>query len=203
MGENLLVNNKNWKKIPLIPVIFLAIVLFLTAWLYVFNTFVLEKKLDSLNVSIDDLERDIRKTREDWKIKVYELLESHKNDILKYERNSDIVKYMKHLEDISRKYWLTFSGFSISGWEIKSEITVRKLGLKWWSEAYEKVKDFIKNYREDSDSLLELKFINSFEWMDEIKFLVNFKTKNILKKEVSKEETKENDNLNDKNKGNE
>jgi len=43
--------------------------------------------------------------------------------------------------------------------------------------AYSKVKNFIAKYREDKDSLFNLNFINSFEWMDDIKFKVKFTLK--------------------------
>lgn len=177
MEENMLINNKKIKKIPVIPTVFLLIVILFSAVLYFYNYF-LEKKNDSLNEEIQVLEKSIENIKKDKKVEVYELLQKYKWEIWKYEKNSDIVKYMNHLEGISKKYWIIFSGFSIANWEIKTEIVVRKLNLKGNSQAYERVVKFIKDYREDSESLLNLNFINSFDWMDEIKFLVNFKVKN-------------------------
>lgn len=191
MEEKLLVDNKKM-KLPLVPTIFLIFTIVLGLWLFGIN-YSISSSNEKLQEEINMTNTAIENFRKDKKIQVVELLENYKSDILKYEKNSDLVKYIEHMEEIEKKYKLSFSGFSFSEWEIKSEILVRKIDVKWEDDAYLKVSKFIKNYREDENSLFELKFINSFEWMNDIKFNVNFKIKNTVQKANLDDNKKENE----------
>lgn len=202
MDESLLTNKKNM-KLPILPLIFFIFTIILTAWFYGYN-FYLSSENNKISERNMNLERSINSLRENKEIQVYELLKQNNAEISKYERNSDIVKYMDHLSDIERKYKLSFSGFSIVDWEIKSEINIRKIDSRLESQSYEKVRDFIKNYREDKEALLELKFINSFDWMDNIKFNVNFGVKKMPEKKLEETNTEAKvENLTDNKKENE
>lgn len=179
MTENLLVGQKT--KIPVLPTIFLVAVIVSTLWLFWYNYYIwktnasMAEEQARLEWAINDL-----KTKKD--IQIYELLSTYNNQLSKLERNSDLVKYMEHMDDIEKNYWVSFSGFSISDWEIKTTVTARRIWIRTESSTYKKVSDFIEKYRTDENALFELKFINSFEWMDEIKFNVSLKIKDVVKK---------------------
>jgi hypothetical protein len=87
---------------------------------------------------------------------------------------NDITKYINHMNVIASKYKLKFSGFNLVKWEITSNVSI--VSDNDWI-AYQRVKDFISKYRIDKKALFDLKFINSVEWMDDMKFKVNFKVK--------------------------
>ena len=102
------------------------------------------------------------------------MLELNKNIITSYELMNKVTTYINHMDKIAKKYDLEFNGFNLAKWEI---ITNVKVISDKHIIAYEKIRDFISKYRLDSNRLFELEFINSFEWMDNIKFRVNFKIK--------------------------
>lgn len=178
MEENLIVEKK---KIPLLPAAFFILVILATVWLAVTNYFY-SKENNRLTEENSNLETAINNLKQDKKISVYELLQNYNKEFKKLEKNSDIVKYMEHLEDLWAKYQLTFKWFSINDSEIKTEIVFKKYWVRSSSETYEKVQKFISEYREDKESPLKLEFITSFEWMDEIKFPATFKIKNEVEK---------------------
>lgn len=178
MEENLIVEKK---KIPFLPAAFFILVILATVWLAVTNYFY-SKENNRLTEENSNLETAINNLKQNKKISVYELLQNYNKEFKKLEKNSDIVKYMEHLEDLWAKYQLTFKWFSINDSEIKTEIVFKKYWVKTNSETYEKVQKFISEYREDKESPLKLEFITSFEWMDEIKFPATFKIKNEVEK---------------------
>lgn len=178
MEENLIVEKK---KIPFLPAAFFILVILATVWLAVTNYFY-TKENARISEENSNLETAINNLKQNKKISVYELLQNYNKEFKKLEKNSDIVKYMEHLEDLWAKYQLTFKWFSINDSEIKTEIVFKKYWVKTNSETYEKVQKFISEYREDKESPLKLEFITSFEWMDEIKFPATFKIKNEVEK---------------------
>jgi hypothetical protein len=91
-----------------------------------------------------------------------------------FEKNNKVTKYINHMNVIAWKYNLEFVWFKLSGWVISSDVKVISDNK---SIAYQKVRDFIKKYRIDSKALFDLEFINWIEWMDNMKFKVNFKIK--------------------------
>lgn len=192
MDENLLLENNHRWKVSIWAIIFLILVTAITALLFWANYYFwlenedLTQKTQTLQTSIDWLNKNKN-------IKVAQLLKNYKWELEKLERNSDIVAYMDHLTDISRKYKLSFTWFSMRDWELKTEVEARKIDLKSSeTPAYKKVAEFIKWYREDENALFDLKFINTFEWMNEIKFAITLKVKD--PKKAKTEESTENTN---------
>ena len=179
MDDNLVLEN-NSKKFPVLPSIFLILVIVLSIGLFSYNKY-LQSGNEKISSEISQIETNIENLRKDPKIKVYELLEKYKTEIARLENNSNVIKFIDHLADIRSKYWVSFSGFALANWEIKTEAEARKLSSSVSSKdtSYEKVAKFIKEYREDKnkEALFDLDFVNSFEWMDTIKFGLNFKIK--------------------------
>jgi hypothetical protein len=94
------------------------------------------------------------------------------------EKRSKVSEYIRHLKSLypENVHWVKFEGFSMANWEISTKATIEST-FNPDKIAYEKTRDFIKNYRTDTWALLELKFINLIEWYDTMKFDVNFKIK--------------------------
>lgn len=193
MEENLLLNEKRKLTLPLIPTVFLGIVTVWTIILFCINM-VLASGNEAISEKISDYESKINILKQQKIVQVQELLEINKVKLQKLETNNEIVKYIDHLKDISTKYWIVFSGFSIADWEIKTEVEVSEFLLKS-SAPYVKVRDFIKKYREDEakTALFDLTFINSFTSTDwSIKFSVNFKIKDQRAKAIAENTEKQN-----------
>lgn len=165
--------NKKTKSNYITSLSFLIIVIITTISIHIYNNYSLVKiekiktNISSRQASIIDLEKDT------W-LQIYSLLQLNKNVISRYKKMNNITTYINHLNILSKKYDLNFLGFNLSDWEIKTRINIK-------SDkdliAYEKTRDFINNYRSDSDALFYLDFINNIEWMDEINFNANFKIK--------------------------
>lgn len=204
MEENNLLIENNTRKIPLIPTIFLATVIVFTIVLFWYNKY-LESKNNWISESITDIENKLSNLREDKEIQVYELLDIHRSKMNILEKNSNIVTYMDHLSDLSKRYKISFKWFSMTNWDLKTDIEARRLWSIKTDPAYIKVKDFIKLYREDKEALFDLDFINSFEWMDNIKFSVNLKVKKAQKtsESLDNSNSQEEKNLNDNSSKNE
>lgn len=182
MEENL-TKVQSFKKLPVWPTVFLIFVFVVTVWLYAYNYY-LTNENSNLSTEKDGLTTAISSKKEDKNIQVFDLLKKSSFSISKMELNNKVVTYIEHLADISKKYGLNFSGFSLNNGEIKTEVTARKIAIRWNAQTYEKISKFIKEYKEDEERLFDLDFINSFEWMDEMKFSVNFKIRQQKEKTV-------------------
>ena len=125
MDENLVLEN-NSKKFPVLPSIFLILVIVLSIGLFSYNKY-LQSGNEKISSEISQIETNIENLRKDPKIKVYELLEKYKTEIARLENNSNVIKFIDHLADIRSKYWVSFSGFALANWEIKTEAEARKL----------------------------------------------------------------------------
>ena len=176
MDENLVLEN-NSKKFPVLPSIFLILVIMLSIGLFSYNKY-LQSWNEKISSEISQIETNIENLRKDPKIKVYELLEKYKTEIARLENNSNVIKFIDHLADIRSKYWVSFSGFALANWEIKTEAEARKLSSSVSSKdtSYEKVAKFIKEYREDKNK--EALFYKFF-WMNGYnKVWIKFQNKN-------------------------
>ncbi len=166
----------SWSKnnLPLWPMIFLVFVLVVTAGLFFYNNH-LDKKNSQILSRIDKIESSIEKIEENPKVQIYSLLDMNTTFISELEKRNKIISYINHLRYIQNTYWLSFDWFSYSNWKISTTATVNSTtddGI-----AYEKTVDFIKKYRESDNAKFNLEFINSFEWMNTLKYNINFELK--------------------------
>ena len=154
-------------------IVFLAIVIITTVGLSIYNNF-LVSEIKKIQKSITSIESNITEVEKDKNLQIYSLLELNKWVIDSYKVMNNVTKYINHMDVIEDKYQLKFSWFKLSEWKISTSI--KTMSDDNWI-AYMKTKDFIKNYRNDPNSLFDLDFIKSFEWMDIMKFNVDFKIK--------------------------
>lgn len=127
-----------------------------------------------LQKEITQIESNITEVQNDKNIQIYSLLQLNKNVIEKYESMNKITDFINHLNTVKTKYNLQFNGFNLTDWKITTDVSV--ISDDSWI-AFQKARDFINKYRQDTTALFGLWFINSFEWMDEIKFNVDLKIK--------------------------
>lgn len=172
MGEiNIAIKNKvsNYTA----SIIFLIVVLIITVSLHFYNYYVWNE-VEKIKTNISSIDASISSVEKDKRLQVYTLLELNKELISSYEKMNDITKYINHMNVIGSKYKLKFDGFNFAKWEISSTVNIVS-DIDWI--AFLRTKDFINKYRVDQKALFELKFINSVDWMDDMKFKVNFKVK--------------------------
>jgi len=172
MGEIIKSNKKsiwNYKT----SISFLVLVVIITASLYFYNN-IIWNEIEKLKNEIITYENSIKEVEADKRLQIYSLLELNKNVIMSYEQMNNVTAYINHMKEISREYNLEFNDFKLEKGEIDTNVKI--ISDKKWI-AFQKTRDFIDKYRLDPKGLFELKFINSIEWMDDMKFRVNFKIK--------------------------
>ena len=172
MTENNIIAKKLWSNY-ISSLTFLGLTLIITIVLHLYNNY-LWSEIDDVKTNIISIESNISEVEKDKSLQVYSLLESNKSTIESYELMNKVTKYINHMNFIQSTYKLEFSWFNLSNWKIDTNIKIES-DNKWI--AYQKTKDFINKYRNDSKSLFELSFINGVEWMDNMKFKANFKIK--------------------------
>jgi phosphoserine aminotransferase len=122
------------------------------------------------------MQQVIKELNDKPEIQVYSLLENNKWVIKELEKRSEVTIYLKHLNSLSSEdnYWIKFEWFNLAEGKINTTAIIESTNEKL---AYEKTRDFVRNYRTDTWALLDLEFINLIEWNDTMKFDVSFKIK--------------------------
>lgn len=164
-----------WKKKKkyMISMIFLVSVLVLTIGLYFYNN-MLKSDIAKLKIDITTLDSNIKEVQNNKKIQIYTLLELNDSVIRSYKLMNKVSQYINHLKYIESEYNIKFKWFSLNNLELST-------GIEAVSDdngiAYQKTRDFLKNYKIDKNALFDLEFVNQITWMDNMKFKVNFKIK--------------------------
>lgn len=164
------------KNIPIIGISLFLVVLFITIWAFIYNM-MLKNDISKIENDISKIDVSLEELKKDKDIQVASLLVKNKKIIEKLEKNSDITKYINHLNTLSRKYGVKFSWFNLAENKVSTKALVN---TRWNIFAYKNVKNFIKDYRNpemENDQIFKLGFVNSFEWNDSIRFDVNFEIK--------------------------
>ena len=175
MEETIEKTNIAWKKNKnnLKSVVFLIIVIMVTVWLKFYNNSLYEET-QKIKTEISSYDSRIKEVQKDKKIQIYTLLELNNSVIRGYKLMNKISTYINHMKYIETKYWVKFSWFGLNDLTINSKV---KIISDDKAIAYQKTRDFLKKYRVDPNALFNLKFVNQIEWMDEMKFKVEFDVK--------------------------
>jgi len=166
------VNKKTRNNIN--SLMFLLVVVVSTISMFFYNS-LLEWDIEVIKTSISNYELSIKEVEKDKKIQIFSLLELNQWLLNSYKKMNKISTYINHMNVIQAKYDLKFEWFNLSNWKLVSAIEITS-DDNWI--AYQKTRDFIKNYRTDNKALFDLGFINQVEWMDDMKFKVSFEIKN-------------------------
>ena len=176
------VNYIDSKKTSLVfPIIFLVLVIALTVSLFFYNSFI-QKQVEDLKIKTAELNKTAETISNKSEVQVYTLIDNNRSVISELEKRSKITAYIDHIESLEspQKYGINFDWFTISKWEITTTASTQSTlttNSKSWSLAYEKTANFIKEYRNDPEAILNLDFISLIEWMDSMKYNVKFSIK--------------------------
>lgn len=171
--EDIKVLNEKSRSTYFSSTLFLVVVIVATIVLYFYNNH-LKGSIAEIQTSITTIDSNINEVENDKNIQIYRLIQLNKSVIRSYESMNNITKYINHMNVIKGKYNLEFNWFDLSKWVITTNIKTSS-NEEWL--AYQKTRDFISKYRQDKKALFNLGFVTSVEWMDEIKFKVDFKIK--------------------------
>ena len=172
IGEK--VNILKRKKWNFKSMFFLIIVILLTIAMNFYNNSI-KNDIENIKSEISVIESSIKDVEKDKKIQIYSLLELNANVIDAYKKNNKITRYINHMNVIQAKYDLVFKWFTFSNWELSTSVEIISDNK---AIAYQKTRDFLRDYRRDKKALFDLDFVNQITWMDDMKFKVNFKIKN-------------------------
>jgi len=168
------INISKKKKWNTKSIVFLLFVVLSTVAMNFYNNSI-KNDIEKIKSEISVYESSINDVKKDKKIQIYSLLELNANVLDTYKRNNKITTYINHMNVIQAKYDLVFKWFTFSNWELstKAEIISDDKAI-----AYQKTRDFLRDYRKDKKALFDLDFVNQITGMDDMKFKVNFKVKN-------------------------
>lgn len=176
-------NKREKTKMPVYSITLFLLVFLITVWLFGYNIY-LQKSIKVIDNDINIYKTNVSELKKDEKLQVYTIIEDNKNILDEMTKRSKITTYINAIEKIWIKMWIVFGDFNLSNGEISIEGTAKTKSLIMTNNedaseslAYTKVKDFIKNYREDEKALFNLGFINSFNWSDTIRFSMVFTIK--------------------------
>lgn len=146
-----------------ISIAFFAFVVVLTGVLFFYNSH-LDKQNTMTQSEITQKENSIKEKKENKSIQIYELYVLNKNVLERLDKNSQIVSFMNHLQEISQEYNLQFEWFNYSNGILSLDtITVSDdNGLD-----YQKASKFIEWYRNNEESLFNLAFIETITTIED------------------------------------
>lgn len=153
--------------IVLVTIIVLSLGLFWTNW-YV------ESKNTQLWTEIADLNTSIKVLKQNKKIQIFDLIEANKWTLKTLKAKSQITTFIKHIKSLTYTYGMTLQKFDYAGWVVTTQATFNR-DNKWF--AYLKLAKFISEYRSKPENIMNLLFINSVIWQDQIEVTTEFKVK--------------------------
>lgn len=165
--------SKNTKVTYVTSIIFFIFVIVITFTLYMYNN-LLTREIVGLQTKISLREWEIKEVEKDKNVQIYALLKANEKAINNLISRTRVTKFIKHLDETALMYNLEFKWFNLSNGQVKTEwISVND--DNWL--AYQKISYIIKQYREDDSNLFKLWFVNWLNWVDSIKFNLNFNVK--------------------------
>ncbi len=171
MEEVKKISKKTWGNTK--SIIFLIVILVSTIIMSFYNNSI-KKDIEKIKIETNKIESSIKEVEKDKKLQIFSLLELNNNVISSYKSMNQITTYINHMNVIQAKYDLKFKWFSLSNGELVSSIEIISDDK---AIAYQKTRDFLKNYKMDSKALFDLGFVNQIEGMDNMKFQAFFKIK--------------------------
>ncbi len=152
----------------------LIVVLSITIWFGVYNS-ILSKKVDKMEVTLQEHKDTVKKLKSEKKVYVYELLTLHQKSLDTLDKRSQVSEYINHFSEISETFSIDFRGFNLSDGNIttKAQFNTNDTGV-----SYNKAVRFIGDYRKSDDSLFDLEFISNVESTDlDVKIPLQFSIK--------------------------
>ncbi len=152
----------------------LIVILSITIWFGVYN-YILSKKVDKMQVTLQEHKDTVKKLKAEKQVYVYELLTLHKRSLDILDKRSQVSDYINHLQEVAQKYNIDFRGFNLSNGSVttKAQFDTNDTGV-----SYNKAVRFIGDYRKSDKALFDLEFISSVESTDlDVKIPLQFSIK--------------------------
>ncbi len=153
--------------LTLIIVIVLSFGLFWTNWY-------IEGKNAELWTEIANLDTSIKVLKQDKKIQIYDLIEANKWTLKNLKAKSQITTFIKHIKSLIYTYNMNLQKFDYANGIVTTQAVFNR-DDKWF--AYLKLAKFISEYRSKPENIMNLLFINSVTWQDQIELTTTFKVK--------------------------
>lgn len=170
-------NDVKWinnRKMQLsMSLILLLVVIVITVWVYFYKSSLLQEKNDYIS-QISALETDIKSLNSNRSILVYNLVNLNNSHLEDLDKKSDINNIVSNIKILWDKFWVSFSNFYYKSWEITLNAFANLSGNEL---AYNKVSNFIWNFRWENNDIFELGHVQNVNWRDSMQFNVNFKLK--------------------------
>jgi hypothetical protein len=112
-----------------------------------------KKEIVDLDNEISKFDNMIKDLKNKPEVQIYSLIENNKKTIAELEKRSKITDYLRHIRAVSNSYAVKFTGFNLSNGTITTQ-AVFESGTS--TIAYQKARDFVRNYRKDENALLDL-----------------------------------------------
>jgi len=136
---------------------------------------------------VSSLQSTLSQLRKDKDVQAFELYDKNRNqlDILTY--NSQVPLFYNEISTLWRRYNFEFSDFSFNKWNIKISALAKSDSTEQWYKKFRSlITDFYDaRYTDDEnwekgdsnnglDSILDLQFVKSFKWSNNISTLLEF-----------------------------
>jgi len=166
---------KTYKNSYFGSISFFVFVILLSIWLFFYNN-ELEKNSKMLQTSITKYTKSIDSYELNKEFKVYSLIQVNKKNLNVLNKNSQINKFLDHMDYIENTYNLEFRGFNLNNWLIWTSIIINTDDYNQidYKLAYQKLVNFIWEYRKDPKAIFDLDFVNKISGHDQMKFDINF-----------------------------
>lgn len=170
---NSLTNNWNVKTFH-VSIWILFFVLIWTLILKSYNSFYLEKKINSLELEKNEIVKNIENIKLDEKVVLYSMIKNNSAYLEKKHYLSRIDMFINTLKELWNTYNIKFRGFYYSNWRIQTKAQSSTDGV---NKSFEKIYSFVSYLRDSKDHIFSLSFIDSFQWQDTITFNTVFNLK--------------------------
>lgn len=157
----------------IVTVIFIVFATVLTLSLFFYSR-AIALEITSIESELDEINDSIKKRESDPIIQSYSLYQrnAYMFETLKYQ--SMIPELVSHVKNTWLRYGIVLNWFQYNAWKLTMNAQASNDEGRLW---YQKVVQFIQNYREDSEALFELEWIDSFMWHDRIEYIITLTLK--------------------------
>jgi hypothetical protein len=89
-------------------IVFLIVVIITTIILHIYNNSIY-RDIGKIKMNIDSIDSSISEVEKDNNLQIYSLLNINKDFIKESEKMNKVTNYLNHMNDISKKYNISFS----------------------------------------------------------------------------------------------
>ena len=177
-----MIKQKKSNSTYFLAIIFIIIVVVISAFLLITNK-MKRNEIEAIKDTNVLIQKEIDDKLDNRKIQVQDIIKNNSNYLKNLAKNNKINQYIDYFSEIEKEFTkINLKSFSLnSEWKLKTSAVMN-------SNTFDKTKaeviKFLSNYRENNtknylkyDWDVDLNFIESFVWMEEVKFELDFDIK--------------------------